>query len=127
MAVRLAVRAIKQARSNRQVHPNKQCADIGRSARSGADYAVRTAVLVSWLFLMAVAARGASLAQENEQHGDIEVRVVLDTAEQPARASATVRIHAERELVWSLVTICAEAVKMVPGLADCEVLETASD
>ena len=76
---------------------------------------------------MAVAARGASLAQENEQHGDIEVRVVLDTAEQTGRASATVRIHAEREVVWSLITSCAEALKMVPGLVDCQVLETASD
>jgi hypothetical protein len=76
---------------------------------------------------MAVAARGASLAQENEQHGDIEVRVVLDTAEQTGRASATERIHAAREVVWSLITSCAEALKMVPGLVECEVLETAPD
>jgi polyketide cyclase/dehydrase/lipid transport protein len=127
MAVRLAVRPIKYARPNRQVHPNKQCANIGRFARSGADYAVRTAVLVSWLFLMAAAARGASFAQENEQHGDIEVRVVLDTAEQTGRANATVRIHATREVVWSLITSCAEALKMVPGLVDCQVLQTAPD
>src|ERR1700674_4182261 len=71
MSVRLAVRPNKRARPNRQVHANKQCAHIGRCARSGADYAVRTAVLVSWIFLMADAARGASFAQENEQHGDI--------------------------------------------------------
>jgi Polyketide cyclase / dehydrase and lipid transport len=95
--------------------------------RSGADYAVHTAVLVSWIFLMAAAARGASFAQENEQHGDIEVRVVLDTAEQTGRASATERIHAGREVVWSLITSCEEALKMVPGLVECEVLETAPD
>jgi len=76
---------------------------------------------------MVVAARGASLAQENEQHGDIEVRVVLDTAEQTGGASATERIHAGREVVWSLITSCAEALKMVPGLVECEVLETAPD
>jgi hypothetical protein len=76
---------------------------------------------------MAVAARGASLAQENEQHGDIEVGVVLDTAEQSGKASATVRIHAGREVVWSLITSCAEALNMVPGLVHCEMLETASD
>jgi hypothetical protein len=76
---------------------------------------------------MAVAARGASFAQENEQHGDIEVRVVLDTAEQTGRAIATVRIHTRREVVWSLITSCAEALKMVPGLVDCKVLDTASD
>ena len=88
---------------------------------------MRTAVLVSWIFLIAVAARGASFAQENEQHGDIEVRVVLDTAEQTGRAIATVRIHARREVVWSLITSCPEALKMVPGLVDCTVLDTASD
>jgi hypothetical protein len=76
---------------------------------------------------MAFAAHGAGLAPENEQHGDIEVGVVLDTAEQTGRASATVRIHAGREVVWSLITSCAEALKMVPGLVECEVLETASD
>jgi hypothetical protein len=79
------------------------------------------------MLLMAVAACGASFAQENEQHGDIEVGVFLDTAEQTGRASATVRIHAGRELVWSLLTSCAEALKMVPGLVDCKVMETASD
>ena len=88
---------------------------------------MRTAVLVSWIFLITVAARGANFAQENEQHGDIEVGVVLDTAEQTGRASATVRIHAGREVVWSLITSCTEALKMVPGLVDCEVLQTAPD
>ncbi|HLZ99326.1 MAG TPA: SRPBCC family protein [Steroidobacteraceae bacterium] len=84
-------------------------------------------MLVSCLFLVAVAARGTSFAQESEQHGDIEVAVVLDAAEQTGRASATVRIHAGREVVWSLLTSCAEALKLVPGLAECEILETASD
>jgi hypothetical protein len=76
---------------------------------------------------MAVAARGASLAQEDEQHSDIEVGIVLDTAEQTGTASATVRIHAGREVVWALITSCADALKMVPGLVECEVLQTASD
>jgi len=104
-----------------------QCANIGRFARSGADYAVRTAAFVSWIVLTAVSARGANLAPENEPHGDIEVRVVLDRAEQTGRASATVRIHAGREVVWSLITNCADALKIVPGLVDCEVLQTAPD
>jgi hypothetical protein len=76
---------------------------------------------------MAVSAHGANLAQENEQHGDIEVGVVLDAAEQTGRASAMVRIHARREVVWSLITSCAEALNLVPGLVDCEVRETAPD
>jgi len=95
--------------------------------RSGADYAVRTTVLFSGIFLLTAAALGANPAQGAGQQGDIEVGVVLDTAEQTGRASATVRIHARREVVWSLITSCAEALKMVPGLVDCEVLETASD
>ena len=76
---------------------------------------------------MAAAARAASFAQELEQHGDINVGVVLDTAGQTGRASATVRIHAKREVVWPLLTSCAEALNLVQGLVDCKVLETASD
>ena len=85
------------------------------------------ALLVSWIFLIPVVARAATFAQELEQHGDIDVGVVLDTAGQTGRASATVRIHAGREVVWSLLTSCAEALNLVPGLVDCKVLETASD
>ena len=48
-------------------------------------------------------------------------------AEQSGSASATVRIHAQREVVWSLITSCAEALRLVPGLIGCEVLETAPD
>jgi hypothetical protein len=78
------------------------------------------------------AASGADIAradvdQESEQHGDIDVRVVLDRAAQSGRASATVRIHARREVVWPLIKSCTEAVKMVPGLVACDVLETAPD
>ena len=76
---------------------------------------------------MAVFARGAIPAQEAGQRGDIEVGVVLDKAEQTGRANATVRIRAGREVVWSLITSCAEALKLVPGLVDCKVLETAPD
>src|ERR1700730_2432678 len=76
---------------------------------------------------MADAAHGAIPAQESGQRGDIEVGVVLDKAEQTGRANATVRIHAGREVVWSLITSCPEALKLVPGLVDCEILETAPD
>jgi ribosome-associated toxin RatA of RatAB toxin-antitoxin module len=74
-----------------------------------------------------VRAFGSNLAQEADQHGDIEVGVVLDKAEQTGRASATVRIHAPREVVWSLITNCAESLKLVPGLVGCNVLETTPD
>ncbi len=53
--------------------------------------------------------------------------VSLDPAEQSGSASATVRIHASRETVWSLITSCPESLRMVPGLEICDVLETAPD
>jgi hypothetical protein len=79
------------------------------------------------LLLAACAARAADLAQESAQHGDIEVAVTLDAGEQSGRASASVRIHARREVVWSLITSCAEAIHLVPGLLSCDVMETAPD
>ena len=62
-----------------------------------------------------------------EPPGDFQVNVVLDAAEQSGSASATVRIHASRDTVWSIITSCSEAVKLVPGLVLCDVLETAPD
>jgi hypothetical protein len=69
----------------------------------------------------------ADIAKEAEQHGDIEVGVMLDPGGQSGRASATVRIHAQRETVWPIIKSCTEAVKLVPGLISCDVLETAPD
>jgi len=66
-------------------------------------------------------------AAESQQQDEFEVRVVLDSAGQRGRASAMVRIHARREIVWSLIKSCAESVKLVPGLVACNVLQTAPD
>ena len=87
---------------------------------------MRFSLLIALPFA-AVAAVPASLAQDAAQHSDIEVRVFLDPAEQSGNAKATVRIHARREVVWSLITSCPESVRMVPGLEICDVLETAPD
>jgi hypothetical protein len=87
---------------------------------------VRFPLLIALPFA-AAAAVAASLAQDAAQHGDIEVRVFLDPAEQSGNAKATVRIHARREVVWSLITSCPESVALVPGLVACEVLESAPD
>ncbi len=95
--------------------------------RSGSDYAVRSPLLLALCLLVNASSFGASIAQEAEQHGDIDVAVVLDAAEQTGRASATVQIHARREVVWSLITNCADALELVPGLVRCDVLETAPD
>jgi hypothetical protein len=85
-------------------------------------------VRISFLFtvlLAAVAAHAANL--ESAPGSDITISVALDSAEQSGTASATVKIHAPREIVWSLITSCPESVKMVPGLEVCDVLQTAPD
>ena len=79
------------------------------------------------LLLFAACAVPADLGQESAQHGDIEVAVTLDAGEQSGSAHASVRIHAHREVVWSLITSCAEALRLVPGLVGCDVVETAPD
>ncbi len=75
----------------------------------------------------AASAQAADLASEAASSNDIDVSISLDSAEQSGSASATVRIHARREVVWSLITSCPESVRMVPGLQICDVLETAPD
>jgi Polyketide cyclase / dehydrase and lipid transport len=89
-------------------------------------------VRVSLLFIASIlsanlAVAEANLAQDDGRHGDFDVNVTLGTDEQSGSASATVRIRAPREIVWSLITSCAEALHLVPGLIDCHVLETAPD
>lgn len=102
-----------------------------RRTRAGSDKPVRASLLLASCWWVAASAFGASLTasltQGAEQQGDLEVAVALDAAEQTGKASATMRIHASREVVWSLITNCAESLKMVPGLVGCEVLETAPD
>jgi hypothetical protein len=88
---------------------------------------VRALITIALLLFAASAAPAADLAQESAQHGDIEVAVSLDAAEQSGSASASVRIHARREVVWSLITSCTEALRLVPGLVSCEVMDTAPD
>jgi polyketide cyclase/dehydrase/lipid transport protein len=87
---------------------------------------------VRTLFIFAVllvsgAARAANFTADVSAGNDIAISVSLDPAEQAGSASATVRIHASRETVWSLITSCPESLRMVPGLEICDVLETAQD
>jgi hypothetical protein len=87
---------------------------------------VRFSLLFTLLLVVATACP-ADLAPEPGQPSDIEVSVSLDAAEQSGYANATVRIHARREVVWSLITSCPESLALVPGLQVCEVVETAPD
>ena len=88
---------------------------------------MRHSFAIALLSFTAFASPAADLAQESSQHGDIDVAVMLDAGEQSGSASASVKIHARRELVWSLITSCAEALHLVPGLVACDVMETAPD
>jgi hypothetical protein len=91
---------------------------------------VRYSLLVVFLSFAAhagTATPAGDLAQESAQHGDIDIAVTLDAGEQGGSASASVRIHAQREVVWSLITSCPEVLQMIPGLMACEVMETAPD
>ena len=88
---------------------------------------MRQSLFIALLLFAAPPLAVASLAQESAQHGDIQVAVALDAGEQSGSAKATVRIHAHREVVWSLITSCTEALHLVPGLVACEVMETAPD
>lgn len=83
--------------------------------------------LIIAILLASGAARAANTAVEAAAGNDIAVSVSLDPVEQSGSASATVRIHADRETVWSLITSCPESLRMVPGLVVCDVLETAPD
>lgn len=79
------------------------------------------------LLFVACSAGAVDLAQEASLSGDIDLTVSLGPGEQSGNARGTVRIHASRETVWSLITSCLESVRIVPGLEACDVLETAPD
>ena len=113
-----------------------RCRWISSNPRSIAGWTALTKMRLSILCSLLLLAAGSPVradtahpysAAEAQQQGEFEVRVVLDSAGQRGLASATVRIHARREVVWSLIKSCAESVKLVPGLVACNVLETAPD
>jgi hypothetical protein len=88
---------------------------------------VRPTVLFASLLLIPSIQARADIANDAEEHSDVEVSVALDPAAQSGRASASVKIHARREVIWPLLTSCKDALEMVPGLVTCEVLATAPD
>jgi hypothetical protein len=83
------------------------------------------ACLLLACLLLACAGARADLVQEAEQHGDIDMTMSLDSGAQSGHADATVRIHARPETIWPVLTSCSEALKLVPGLVSCEVIDTA--
>jgi hypothetical protein len=88
---------------------------------------VRALIPSLLLLLICAVPRAAAAWEAGQPHGDIDVAVTLGPSAQSGHASAAVRIHAPREVVWSLLTSCTEALKLLPGLIGCDVLETSSD
>jgi hypothetical protein len=88
---------------------------------------VRSSLLAALLALSLTGTAHADMAADAEQHGDIDLSVTLDSSAQSGSARAAVRIHADRPTVWALLTNCSSALKLVPGLAECTVIETAPD
>jgi hypothetical protein len=88
---------------------------------------VRSPIFAAALILTLAGAVHADAPDVAEQHGDVDVAVSVDSTAQSGRARAAVRIHAGRGSVWPLLTSCASAMRLVPGLVDCAVVETAPD
>jgi len=93
------------------------------------------ALVIAGAAAAAVAAAAGAAAEDpapanagaESPQGEMQVQVTLDAAGQSGAASATVRVHASREVIWPLITSCAEELKIVPGLVDCTVAATSAD
>ncbi len=72
-------------------------------------------------------AAAAAAAADADGDAGISVTVDLESGRPRGRALATVRIHAGLDAVWNVLTTCAGALEIVPGLVGCEVLKTAPD
>jgi Polyketide cyclase / dehydrase and lipid transport len=94
--------------------------------RRGSEYGVRPFPIIA-LLLITVPGWASDIAKEADEHSDIDLSVQLDAGEQSGRARGLVRIHASREVVWSLLTSCPEVLSILPGLQSCEVLSSAPD
>jgi polyketide cyclase/dehydrase/lipid transport protein len=60
-------------------------------------------------------------------HGQEAPVVVVGDAGPSINAHASIRIHASRGTIWAILSSCPEALKIVPSLKACYVLERAPD
>jgi len=58
---------------------------------------------------------------------DFVLNITMDPSEASGTATASIRIHASKDALWSILTSCPEALQIVPGLKLCVVQETAKD
>lgn len=96
--------------------PERTSNGIGRS---GSDCLMRRITLMA-CFLSALPVAAQALAPAAPV-------VSVQSSGAGAEATATIEIHATRDAVWRVLTSCAAAVKIIPGLRECEVQATAAD
>jgi len=92
---------------------------------------VRLASLLLAILLAAQSARAvgspASANANAAATDDFALAISMDSSEASGIATASIRIHATQETLWNILTSCAEALQIVPGLKLCAVEETAAD
>ena len=97
-----------------------------RTAKLWSNTVVRFIILLL-LLSSALPARPDSPANDAETGDEFHLVLHVDPTDQGGQASAEVRIHASREVLWDVLTSCTAALIIVPGLKVCEVLESATD
>jgi hypothetical protein len=88
------------------------------------------------IFLLGMLIAVASVRAEDVPRGanasvaaadEFALKISLDANEVSGVATASIRIHATKQVLWDVLTSCTEALQIVPGLKFCSVEETASD
>jgi hypothetical protein len=79
------------------------------------------------MLLLVMSSVHAEAAPAADPDRELHLNIALDPNEQSGKASAALRVHASREVLWSVLTSCAQALEIVPGLKLCVVQETAPD
>jgi len=90
------------------------------------DCSVRFIITLAMLLFVMSSVR-AEAPPAADPDGELHLHIALDPNEQSGTASAALRVRASREVLWSVLTSCADALEIVPGLKACIVLESAPD
>jgi hypothetical protein len=99
---------------------------LNADGKFGSDCAVRFFLTLAILLFLTPSARAEALPP-TDPNSDLHLHIALDPNEQSGKASAALRVHASREVLWRVLTSCAEALEIVPGLKVCDVEESAPD
>ncbi len=97
--------------------------------RSGSNGKLRLFTLLLGIFIaiQCVRAEGVAARPSAAAADEFALTISLDASESSATATASIRIHATKAVIWGVLTSCTEALQIVPGLKFCTVQETATD